>query len=208
MGILKQIPFYGIIVLIIFLFLQSCVKKEEEKSLLKVFKVSGAAEVLRDEERVPLQKEFYILNEDVIRTGKDGQVSILVSNNRIIYLNRNTRVKIEYIQSEDYSGLSLNVSLEYGEIFTEFISSENSSAAYAVSTPIASIVGKRSCFKVTYYYNKKIAIVEVFEELATIFPANQNSIDVAECNKILIKSDGNVSRLVSLTNKDIKQNLK
>ncbi len=202
---LKQVFYYGIISLIIFFLLQSCMKKEEEKSLLKVFKVSGTVEALRKDKWIQLQKEFYIKNEDIIKTGKDARVSILVGDNRIIYLNENTKVKIEYIHNEDYSDLSLNFSLEYGETFAEFISSENISAAYAVSTPIVSVVGKKSCFNVKYYGKKEIAIVKVFEELATIFPTNQNSVDVAECNKILIKSDGNVSRLVSLTKKDIDE---
>ena len=55
---LKQMFCYTIISFIIFLCLQSCMKKEEEKSLLKVFMVTGAAEVLRKDERIELQKEL------------------------------------------------------------------------------------------------------------------------------------------------------
>lgn len=200
---LKHIGCLLIITLCSFFILQSCAKKGKEESLIKVYKVSGAVKLLRRNKWIPLEIDTDLKNEDIIRTRKGSSVSILVGNNRVIYLNKNTKAKIEYVHNEEFSELSLNLGLEYGEAFSEFISSERISSSYTVSTPTVSVIGRKSCFNVKYYTSKEIAIIKVFEEQVTVFPDNENSVEVTECNKILIKSDGSVSRLVSITEKDV-----
>ena len=194
-----------IITLCSFFILQSCAKKKKQESLITLFKVSGSVELLRKNQWEPLKKDTDLKNEDILRTGKRSTVSILVGNNRIIYLNKNTKAKMEYVHNEDFSEVNLNLGLEYGEVFSEIMSSERAGASYAVSTKTVSVVGKKSCFNVRYYRSNEIAIVKVFEDQVTVFPNNQNSVEVTECNKILVKSDGSFSRLVSLTEKDVDE---
>lgn len=202
---LKECVFYGILFVCSICMMLSCGKKEKVDFSPQVIKISGSADLLREGAKESLAKDLAVKTGDIIRVGKRSHVAILIGKSRALYLNENTGVKIEYIQEEDNSDLSLNVNLLYGEAFSEFITSADVRIAYAVSTPTVSVVGRESCFDVAYYTNNKVTIIKSLEGQTAVFPNNRECVDVSECKKILVNNDGNVSRLVSITTKDIDE---
>ncbi len=184
------------------LVLFSCVKKESFN--VKIGTVSGTVEVLRGGTKSPAQKDAKVESGDIFRTGEGASVSIHILQNRVVYLNENSKVKIEYVWEVADSALSVTVSLANGEVFSEYLQSADFSSAYALSTPFASIIGKESSFDVEFHGKRKVTNVMSFDGRADVYPVHGERVTVPECNKILVTDDGRVSSLVSIMEEDIK----
>jgi len=188
------------------LVLLSCVKKtKEEAAKLTVGAVSGNVNIVRNNIPVPVQKDSWVQSGDVVVADKNSRAAIIAGTGRVIYINESTAARLDYSVDVQNPDVTVAVTLEYGETFSAYDASSNSAAAYSVITPNVSVNSKKSSFGVSHFPDRTITMVRLFNEQAELVTSNQQSITLAACNKIIIKSDGTFSNIISLTEKDIEE---
>ncbi len=135
-----------------------------------------------------------------IRTEQNGKIEIPIDPSRKLFLNENTTVTFDLEKTDDGSIGDINVTLLKGELLLINLSETK---AFSLTTDAASVIGEFCKFNANYYPQKNVLVVKSHEGTIKVFPSEAPQIELEKCSKILIKSNGEISNTISITNKDI-----
>lgn len=184
------------VILCFLVFMVSCSKKKsvDEKDL-------GAKVFIIDKNGVEsIYTGGNIETNSRIRTEENGKIEIPIDPLRKLFLNENTTVTFDIEKTDDGSIGDINVTLLKGEVL---LVDNNKSNAFSLTTEAASIIGELCKYNASYYPQKNVLVVKSFEGKQKVFPTESSQIELENCNKILIKSSGQISNTISITEKDI-----
>jgi hypothetical protein len=135
------------------LMLASPLCAEENPAAGSLHTVRGAATVTRQGSVIPAEKGLKIYPQDIIATGKDGAVSIILQDNTTFSIGPDSQINLnEYIFSPALGNFSLIARLIKGTfIYLSGIMSKLSPESIKLETPVGTIAvrGTRFAAKVT-----------------------------------------------------------
>lgn len=196
------------------LLILSCANKEKKNTVenkgafLMIQSVSGTAQLAFEGNTVVVERGKEVPTGGRVIVDDGSRVVLSIGVSRIIYVNQQSEFIIEYSTGENTKKAEVSVELINGEILSEYNDVGDESISYALSTPSISFVGNDATFNIEYYSDKKVVIVKSLENKISSFPNEQKPVDIPQCHKLLVNETGKISRIVSVTEKDVENLIK
>lgn len=148
-------------------------RKEPEILLLKVTWIEGEATVIRDKTEIKINENLELEKEDLIKTGKNGTLELLLGLSHSIKLQNNTEISVTNLLTTE-GDTATNISIFAGKILTN-ITNDEPKNLITLMTPNAQA-----------NMNNTILITEII----TRNPKDLNCSDQSSCNTKFSLLDG------------------
>ena len=149
--------------------------------VIKVESFSGKVALERDNSPKDIFKNMNLKTQDLITTGADGLMGLLVDDDKNIAAKENTCFAI--VSSGNEKKGALKIELKYGTSLIEIKNKLSDGSSFKVETPNASLSVKGTVFEVNY----------TPEERTTILKVTQGSVQVDAKGKTKMVNAGNMA---------------
>lgn len=168
--------------------------------VIKVESFSGKVALQRENSEKSIFKDMNLKSEDIITTGTDGLVGLLVDTDKNIAAVENTCFAI--VSSGNEKKGALKIQLKYGTSLIEIKNKLSDGSSFKVETPNATLSVKGTAFEVTYTPEKKTTVLKVTQGSVQV-DAKAKS-DMVNAGKMAIIKDDNIeiSEFADEDNKD------
>lgn len=127
--------------------------------VIKVESFKGKVTLERDDSEKDIFKDMNLKSEDMITTGVDGSIGLLVDDDKNIAAVENTCFEI--ISKGNAKKGALKIELKYGTSLIEIENKLSDGSSFKVETPNASLSVKGTTFEVTYRPEVQTTILKV-----------------------------------------------
>jgi len=150
------------IVLAVFVLAGCTIKNPEKEDYrnIKVFKLEGSAEVIRNDKSLEPYEQMVLRSNDEISVGSSSNLILVLDDNKYVLLSENT--KINLISSEKDSSKTV-ISLKEGKIVTEVKEKLKDGETFEVETPNSVMAIRGTTFSVEV--DKKDSLFEIKYQL-------------------------------------------
>ena len=134
--------------------------EKEDYRNIKVFKLEGSAEVIRNDKTLEPYEQMVLRSNDEINVGSSSNLILVLDDNKYVLLSENT--KINLISSEKDSSKTV-ISLKEGKIVTEVKEKLKDGETFEVETPNSVMAIRGTTFSVEV--DKKDSLFEIKYQL-------------------------------------------
>lgn len=134
--------------------------------VIKVDDFEGEVTFERNAKEKDIAEGINLKSEDIITTGEDGLVELLVDSDKHILAQENT--SFEIISKGNEKKGKLVIKLNYGTSLVEIENKLNDKSSVEVETPNTSLSVRGTTFEVSYSKENKTTLVEVTEGVVEI----------------------------------------
>ncbi len=134
--------------------------------VIKVDDMDGQVSLERDSSEKDIVEGMNLKSKDMITTGEDGLLELLVDTDKHILAKQNTCFEI--VSNGNEKKGKLKIKLEYGSSLIEIENKLNDNSSVEVETPNASLSVRGTTFEVTYSKEDKSTFVEVTDGVVEV----------------------------------------
>lgn len=195
--------FFLYIIGIVFLLLQACGNSHNEPIATAVA-LTGAVTVAdgTNREYEEVQSDKQLMEGSIVKTGDSSRALVLFGEHDTMHLAENTAIKVIHSPKTSKHFSFFTIGLLFGQTYVSCRRSET--VTCSLVTPHASVTARKARVTVEYYQNAGITIAKALTgEQVRIHSNSGSSRVISSCRKVLARKDGNLSRSVSLSDKDI-----
>ncbi|MBE5964380.1 MAG: hypothetical protein E7252_05515 [Lachnospira sp.] len=170
--------------------------------VIKVESFSGDVVLERDDSKKDIFKNMNLKTKDVITTGEDGLIGLLVDDDKNIAATENTCFAIVSTGNEKKG--ALKIELKYGKSLIEIKNKLPDGSSFEVETPNATLSVRGTRFEVTYTKETKTTVLKVTEGCVQV--DTKTKTDKVDAGKTAIIKDDNIEISSSDANTDNNKN--
>ncbi len=179
-----------------------CTKKND-RSAATVVRVKGEVTVANRDisGREPVSREMSVPRGSIISTSDSSNALVVFGKNDTIHLDQNTALHLVDSPNSSNSSRGLLAHILFGRVYLSCRLSK--ALTCSLYTSHARLSVRQARVAVEYYPDHGITIAKVITGEQVRILTDQNSRDIRSCRKVLSRSDGSITRSVSLSDKDI-----
>ena len=125
--------------------------------VIKVNSVLGTVSLERENEEMEIMQDMNLKSEDVVTTGADGIVELLLDTDKMLLAQSDTRFSIQASGNENKG--QLHIELEYGTALARIDNKLPEGATFEVETPNAIMSVRGTMFTTSYNPQENISVV-------------------------------------------------
>ncbi len=125
--------------------------------VIKVNSVQGEVSLEREKEAMEIMQDMNLKSEDVVTTGADGIVELLLDTDKMVLAQSDTRFSI--LASGNENKGSLHIKLEYGTALARIDNKLPEGSTFEVETPNASMSVRGTMFTTSYRPQDNVSVV-------------------------------------------------
>lgn len=134
--------------------------------VIKVDDMDGEVSLERDSSEKDIVEGMNLKSKDMITTGEDGLLELLVDTDKHILAKQNTCFEI--VSNGNEKKGKLKIKLEYGSSLIEIENKLNEKSSVEVETPNASLSVRGTTFEVSYSKEEESTVVEVTDGVVEV----------------------------------------
>jgi len=166
--------------------------------VIKVDDMDGEVSLERDSSEKDIVEGMNLKSKDMVTTGDDGLLELLVDTDKHILAKQNTCFEI--VSNGNEKKGKLKIKLEYGSSLIEIENKLNDNSSVEVETPNASLSVRGTTFEVSYSKEDKSTFVEVTDGVVEV-KAGEETKKVKEGQTANVSEEG-----VVVTYKNLQYN--
>ncbi|MCC8100723.1 MAG: FecR family protein, partial [Clostridiales bacterium] len=141
-------------VILVFCGLQQAEATEMEESYrnVKVLETEGTADLLREELEMPVYEQLVIQGGDIITTGEDGQVSLILDDDKYAIIEESSEVEFQ-LEGKKNKG-TIHIYLNEGAIYNDIENPLEEEDAYEIETPDGVMAVRGTKFRISITTNE------------------------------------------------------
>ncbi len=125
--------------------------------VIKINSYSGTVSLERENEAMDIVQNMNLKSEDVVTTGADGIVELLLDTDKMVLAQSDTRFSI--LASGNENKGSLHIKLEYGTALARIDNKLPEGSTFEVETPNASMSVRGTMFTTSYNPRNNVSVV-------------------------------------------------
>lgn len=166
--------------------------------VIKVDDMDGQVSLERDSSEKDIVEGMNLKSKDMVTTGDDGLLELLVDTDKHILAKQNTCFEI--VSNGNEKKGKLKIKLEYGSSLIEIENKLNENSSVEVETPNASLSVRGTTFEVSYSKEDKSTFVEVTDGVVEVEAGDEKK-KIKEGQTANVSEEG-----VVVTYKDLQYN--